>query len=269
MVDADDGHVLHELHTFEVAGSAPRQTDDGDDLHAEASRHLAGGPGDLAEFALHVPADASPRCIERVLIEAVLVDRDVAGAVLGVDDEDAAGANHDVVDVGVGQPWPEQPIVEGLPSGTEGGQHLGGPSLAVGASRPRARGGVACGNQFCELPLGAPACLTHATPLSSRRHADSVMDASGSTERSMILGADWTRIVQGTRLPTMRKLVLDLRPGDRFVWEDKLSDETQVLTVRSGPFNHFGSVTVEVEEWDFDFEATTSCAVEVVSESHG
>ena len=51
--------------------------------------------------------------------------------------------------------------------------------------------------------------------------------------------------------------------GDHFVWKDPLSTETEVLTVRSRPMNHFGSVTVEVEEWDFDFEATTECLVDL------
>jgi len=57
--------------------------------------------------------------------------------------------------------------------------------------------------------------------------------------------------------------VVDLQIGDHFVWKDPLSTETEILTVRSRPMNHFGSVTVEVEEWDFDFEATTECLVDL------
>jgi hypothetical protein len=61
----------------------------------------------------------------------------------------------------------------------------------------------------------------------------------------------------------MKRHVLDLRVGDRFVWADPLSDEVQLLTVTSGPVNHFGSVTIEVREWDFDFEASTSDHVQL------
>ena len=64
----------------------------------------------------------------------------------------------------------------------------------------------------------------------------------------------------------MRDNVLSLKPGDRFIWDDPLSQDSQVLTVVSGPMNHFGSVSIEVAEWDFDFEATSSCMVEVVSD---
>lgn len=67
----------------------------------------------------------------------------------------------------------------------------------------------------------------------------------------------------------MRVRVLDLKPGDCFLWEDSLSADEEVLTVVSGPVNHFGSVTVEVAEWDFDFEATSSCEVQVVSAPSG
>lgn len=63
----------------------------------------------------------------------------------------------------------------------------------------------------------------------------------------------------------MRRRVLDLRVGDRFVWSDPLSPERMILTVRSGPVNYFGSVAVEVEEWDFDFEAIEATVVEIVS----
>lgn len=67
----------------------------------------------------------------------------------------------------------------------------------------------------------------------------------------------------------VRDNVLSLKPGDRFIWDDPLSQDSQVLTVVSGPMNHFGSVSIEVAEWDFDFEATSSCMVEVVSDPHG
>jgi hypothetical protein len=63
----------------------------------------------------------------------------------------------------------------------------------------------------------------------------------------------------------MKRRVIDLRVGDRFIWRDPLGSEDIVLTVRSGPVNHFGSVTVEVQEWDFDFEATSSVTVSLVS----
>ena len=59
--------------------------------------------------------------------------------------------------------------------------------------------------------------------------------------------------------------VLDLRGGDQFVWQDPLGAEPALLTVTSGPVDHFGSVTVEVKEWDFDFEAIESSEVEVVN----
>lgn len=62
------------------------------------------------------------------------------------------------------------------------------------------------------------------------------------------------------------KPVMQLAIGDRFYFEDPLSDEVEVLTVRSGPVNCFGSVMVEVEEWDFDFEATHLCTVRLVKD---
>lgn len=65
----------------------------------------------------------------------------------------------------------------------------------------------------------------------------------------------------------MRRLVavMALRPGDRFWSEDPLSDEREILTVVGGPVDHFGSVTVDVAEWDFDFEATTMTYVQLAS----
>ena len=58
--------------------------------------------------------------------------------------------------------------------------------------------------------------------------------------------------------------VLEFRPGDKFLWADPLSAEVQTLTVIGGPVNHFGSVTLQVEEWDFDFEATATSTVRAV-----
>lgn len=63
----------------------------------------------------------------------------------------------------------------------------------------------------------------------------------------------------------MDRPVLELRPGDKFLWADPLSAEVQTLTVTGGPVNHFGSVTLQVEEWDFEFEATVTTVVETIS----
>lgn len=63
--------------------------------------------------------------------------------------------------------------------------------------------------------------------------------------------------------------VIDLRIGDQFLWPDPLGGADCILTVTEGPANHFGSVTLGVAEWDFDFEAPASHIVTVVSPTAG
>ncbi len=132
--DGDDPDVAELARLTEARILRAGEAQDGRDLPVRLHRHVCRHaprlrelPGERDGLAVAAPTD--------VLEQVALPRADLAGADLGVDEEDAGGADDDVVEVGAGLARTQEPVVQDRPLLTEPGQLRGDTAPPCSAGR--------------------------------------------------------------------------------------------------------------------------------------
>jgi hypothetical protein len=98
----------------------------------QRSFHRAGTSTQRVELSLHGQMPA------RMLPEGFSVDANPPGPVLGIDQEDPAWPNDDVVEIAAREARPQQPVVQDVPPGGEALQRGCDTALTLGSQGPSA-----------------------------------------------------------------------------------------------------------------------------------